>query len=238
VRFRGKPQTSASGFTLVELAVVLLIIAVIAGLTVTSFTRAKPRADMKTAAGELQALLHQARETALSSGNPVYVLVYKGFTPGASGSGIGYFIVYQDACAPVPDFMTGGGTCGVSFAAYNPAVLAAGGSSVIVDTMTLPNNLMVGPTTGMGVPLAAPLQNVAVNTDCSFCGSTGGAVQFDASGQATFFSLAGGTVTALGANGGGGSLSLTYNPDVTGVTGQMTLVIFSASGAVQVFGTG
>jgi len=238
VRSRGKPQTSASGFTIVELAVVLLIIAVLAGLTFASFSRAKPRADMKTAAGELQALLHQARETALSSGNPVYVLVYKGYTPASSG--IGYFIVYQDACLPVPDFMTGGATCGVSFAAYDPNVLAAGGSSVIVDTMTLPNNLMVGPSNGMGTgaTLPAPLQGVAVAVDCSFCGSTGGAVQFDASGQATFFSLAGGTVTPLFANGGGGSLSLTYNPDVTGITGQMTLVIFSASGAVQVFGTG
>jgi prepilin-type N-terminal cleavage/methylation domain-containing protein len=245
VRSRGKPETSAAGFTLVEMAVVLLIIAVIAALTVTTFSRAKPRADMKSAAAELQALIHQARETALSTGTPVAVLVYKAYTPPSSGTG--YFIVYQDACF---DFFTGGATCGVTYAAYNPAQLVVGASattsSVVIDTMTLPNNVSIGPSSGMGTSatLPAPLAGVAVNVDCSFCGSTGGAIQFDPSGQATFYALSGTTQTGpLGpsstpAVNGGASVSLTYNSALTSDTGQLTLVILSASGAVQVRGTG
>jgi prepilin-type N-terminal cleavage/methylation domain-containing protein len=230
VRSNGQQKASARGFTLVELAVVMVIIAVLAALTVVSFARSKPRADMMSAAAELQALLHQAREAALQSGNPVVVLVYPNYTPANSGQG--YFIVYQDASVN-SDFFNGGA---VAFATYNPAVLAAGGTSVVIDTMTLPSDVMVGPSTGMGSsPLAAPLQNVIVNVACSFCGSTAGAVAFSPIGVATFYSLSGTTQTTVAANGGA-SLSLTYNSAFTNVTGQVTLVIFSASGAVQVFG--
>lgn len=240
---RRQPGSSRRGFTLVEAMVAITVVAILGALSITSFSRGKQRANLKSAAAELQSLLHQARESALASGTQVAVLVYPGYTPASGGRG--YFIVYQDACF---DFFTGGARCGVRYETYAPATPAAGSSgtlaSVVVDTMALPTSIMIGPSTGMGAgaTLPAPLSGVTVTAACSFCGTTGGAVVFDASGQASFWALDGATpATLLGpattpAVNGGGSLSLTYDP-ATGMTGRITLVIFSASGATQAFGT-
>jgi hypothetical protein len=110
----------------------------------------------------------------------------------------------------------------------------------VLDTMTLPYGIIFGPATGMGagVTLPAPLNTIAVNTNCSFCGTTGGAVEFGSQGQATFYSLNGSTVTPQTVTGGA-SLSLGFDPAIlSDMTGQRTLVIFSASGAVQMISGG
>ncbi len=131
----------------------------------------------------------------------------------------------------------------MSYATYNPANLVAGSSgalqSAVLDTMALPNGVVVGPPTGMGTGavLAAPLSAVPENTSCSFCGTTGGAVAFDPSGHATFYGLSGTTVTGP-LTPTGGSVSLGFDPAVTGAAGQRTLVILSGSGAVEAFNGG
>lgn len=222
---------SLHGYTLLELAVVVAIVAILASMAHFALSRDRPRAALASTAAELQSLLHQARQSALASDTPVAVLFYPQYSaPSVSGS-TGYVVVYQDACF---DFFAGGVRCGVSYGDYDPAVLAAGGASQVLDTMTLPRGITVGPATGMGpsATLKAPLQGVAVNVACAFCGTTGGAVQFDPRGQATFFALSGSTVTPY-APGGGASLSLGYDGAVTDATGQRTLVILSGSGAVQ-----
>ena len=234
------------GFTLVEMAVVLAIVAVLAGLAYAALSHAKPRADLASATVELTSLIHQARQSALASGDNVSVLVYPNYlNPGVNSTG--YFVIYQDACF---DFFTGGATCGVSYGSYNPATPAAGGNatyqSIVLDTMALPYGIVVGPPAGMGAGavLVAPLAGVPVNTNCSFCGTTGGAVQFGPQGQASFYSLSGSTVTPCttltcpGVNLGA-SLSLGYDPTIHGdMTGQRTLVIFTSSGAVQTINGG
>lgn len=223
-----------SGYTLIELMVVVAIIGIMATIAGSYFLRTTSRGNLASSASELQALFHQARQTALATGNPVAVLVYPNYSPPSGGGATakGYFIVYQDACF---DFFTGGATCGVSYSAYAPATLKYGGTSQVIDTMTLPHGVVVGPSTGMGAAatLRAPLQGVVVNVACSFCGTTGGAVQFDSRGQATFFKLSGTTVTPYTPSGGA-SLSLGYDSAVTDATGQDTFVILSGSGAVEV----
>lgn len=216
--------------------VVVAIIGIVAAIAGTSFVRSKARANLAATAAEVQALLHQARQSALATGNPVAVLVYPKYAPSGGAGATGYFLVYQDACS---DFFTGGATCGVSYAGYDPRFPRSGGASQVLDTMTLPRGVKVGPADGMGTSaqLVAPLQGVPVNVDCSFCGATGGAVQFDARGQATFFAASGSTVTPHAASAGA-SLSLGYDPNVTDATGQRTLVILSASGAVDLVGGG
>lgn len=233
---RRRHAPALAGFTLIEVAIVLAIIAILAAAAGSSFVRSKPRADLANAAAELHALLHQARQSALATGTPVAVLVYPGHTPDGAARSKGYFIVYRDACF---DFFSARSACGLSFADYDPAVLKAGGASEVLDTMTLPAGIAVGPATGMGASasLKAPLQGVSVNVACSFCGTKGGAVQFNPRGQATFFSLTGNTVTPQ-PTAAGASLSLGYDAAVTDVTGQRTLVILSGSGAVEALNAG
>jgi len=230
----------SSGFTLIEMVIVISIVAILAAAAVASLKRGRNRASLLAATTELASLLHQARQTALGTGTPVAVLLYKGYSAPGSGA-TGYAIVYQDACF---DFFTGGATCGVTYATYDPSVLAFGTSgttkSAVLDTMALPPGVIVGPATGMGTgtALRAPIAGIPVDVDCSFCGATGGAVVFDASGQASFYSLAGGSQTGPLAVNGGASVSLGYDPAITTVTGQRTLVILSASGVVRVLGGG
>ncbi len=229
----------ARGFTLLELTVVVAIGLTLTLLAYTSYSRSKPRANLASAAAELQGLIHQARQTALSTGNPVSVLVYPGYSP--DGRARGYLVVYQDACF---DFFTGGSSCGVAYRTFDPSRPVAGRNgattSAIVDTMSLPDGVSVGPANGMGTgaALAAPLSQIPVDVSCSFCGTTGGAVQFDPAGRASFYSLSGATLSGPLPVRGGGSLSLGFDATVTDATGQRTLVILSGSGAVQTVSAG
>ena len=231
------------GFTLVELAIVVAVIAILVAVAVTNLWRLKPRASLAGAGAELQAMLHQARQTALATGTPVVVLVYPSYTQAVAGlTSKGYLIVYQDACF---DFFTATPPCGVKFATYDPGKPASGNSataqSQVLDSMSLPYSIVVGPTAGMGAgaTLPAPLNNVPVNSACTFCGTTAGAVQFDAQGRATYYSLSGTTQTGpLADTGGGQSLSLGYDQTLAPLAGQRTVVILSGSGAVETIAGG
>jgi Tfp pilus assembly protein FimT len=225
------------------MAVTLAIALAITVLAYTAFRGDKPRAALASAAADLQSLLHQARQTALGTGDPVAVLIYPAYAPPAAGgvSSTGYAIVYQDACF---DFFTATApTCGVRYATYNPAAPATGANgtlqSVVIDTVGLPRGVVFGPATGMGAAatLAAPLNAIPVNKACSFCGTTGGAVVFDPTGKATFYQLDGTNQTGP-LNVTGGSLSLGYDANYTNLTGQRTVLILSISGAVQTISNG
>jgi prepilin-type N-terminal cleavage/methylation domain-containing protein len=237
-----RAKRQSQGFTLIEMAVVLTIAVLVSWLAYTTMHKDRPRANLASAAAELQALLHQARQTALGTSNPVAVLIYPNYAAptAATVAATGYFVIYQDACF---DFFTATApTCGVRYANFTPtSTPGASGplQSVIVDTMGLPRGVIVGPATGMGASatLPFPLASVTVNVACSFCGTTGGAVSFDSAGKASFYSLSGTTVTGpLGVSGG--SLSLGYDPNVTDATGMRTLIIMSLSGAVQLINNG
>ncbi len=209
------------GFTLVELAVVVAIIGVLAALAASNPSWLRRRASLQSSAAELAALIHGARLSAMATGHPVGVLVF----PSASGApdSTGRVVVYEDGNS---DFFAGGA---VNFAAYVPTVLAYGDRSQVITTLDLPSGIVFGPATGLGASatLPAPLSGINVQSDCSFCDTAAvrrGAIRFDSRGRATFYR--GGSVQAVS---GGGSLSLTS----TEAGGTWTLAILANTGAVK-----
>jgi type II secretory pathway pseudopilin PulG len=211
------------GFTLIEAAVVMAIIIVLGGMAVSSFSRQRPRANLATAAADLQSTVHGARQQALASGHDVWVMVFPQYV---NGNSTGRVIVYEDGNF---SFVSGG-----MLAAYNPSVLSHGSQSPAVTTLDLPTGVVFGPATGQGASatLPAPLAGIDVTKACSFCSTSGdgrGAIRFDPKGRASFYS--GATAQTVI---GGASMSLNA-PDI-GKT--WTLAITSAAGAVQMLGGG
>jgi prepilin-type N-terminal cleavage/methylation domain-containing protein len=205
------------GFTLIEMAVVMAIVVVLASMAMVSYWRFRPRANLTSIAAELQSTIHGARSQALATGHDVWLVVFPQF---ANGVGTGRVVVYEDGSFT---FNAGGSP---NLGTYDPA---AASSSQVVATVDLPVGIVVGPATGMGssAALPAPLDGVDVTKACSFCSTSGdqrGAVRFDPEGRVTFYSG-----TALQNVVGGASLTL----NAAEVGGTRTLVITSAAGAVQ-----
>jgi prepilin-type N-terminal cleavage/methylation domain-containing protein len=217
-----KRTRTSNGFTLVEVVVVLTIMAVLASLAYVSIARQSPRASLATSVSEIQSLIHQARQSALASGQDVAVMIFPNWVRGEQR---GRIVVYRDG-----DFgLFSGGV--VDFAGYNPSNLAAGPNSEVLAHFDFPKGVTVGPATGMGAAavLQAPLAGVVVNVACSFCQAGGnGAIRFSSSGQATFYGSGATLSTALPAVTGH-SLSFTSST----VGGPRTLVVLSFGGAVM-----
>ncbi|MFT3914285.1 MAG: prepilin-type N-terminal cleavage/methylation domain-containing protein [Anaeromyxobacteraceae bacterium] len=209
------------GFTLIEMAVVLGIIAVLTTLAYTGLQRLRPRANYDSASGELQALLHLARQTALASGDDVVVMF---FPDQATSDSAGRVIVYQDRAFDL--FV---GALGSTFAAYDPVAQPLTGQSEILGTLDLPRGVTFGPSTGLGTTLQPPLATIVVNRSCSFCETGGdhrGAIRYDARGFPTFYDTAGPVAVQ-----GGASVSLTH-ADLGSV---LSVVVTTPAGAVMSF---
>ncbi len=221
------------GFTLLEMMVVVAVIAVVATTALLTFGRQKPRSRLVGAAVELQALLHAARQNALSSGFPTVVMVFPGYS---SSGGAGRVIVYEDHEGTFFN-----ATATVNFGSYNPATEAAGAQSLVLGDLDLPREVAVGPPDGQGgsALMAAPFDRVPINAACTFCGADRGAIAFDVRGQATFYAGNGAPAVLQG-----GSLSF-YNPSDTpatdtaaNATAIRTVTVMAATGAVRVLKKG
>jgi hypothetical protein len=217
---------------MVEMAITLAIVAIVATVAYDAMRRARPRATFEGVTAELQSLVHGARQQALAEGVPVAVLVFPDYvTP---GGGQGRIVVYQDGAFSL--FST---AAALNFDNYNPGVLAATAPGKVVTTLDLPSGVKVGPATGLGAAsVPFPYSGVATNVSCSFCNGSGnhrGAIVFDARGRASFYSATG---TALGASGGSFSI---YGTDLavnaTTFT-TSTLVVMSPFGAMRIFHNG
>ena len=215
------------GFTLVEMAVTLLIVGIMTALAYGALSRAKPRATFDSASAELQSVVHQARQHALAQGVDVAVLVFPDFD---NGEGTGRLVVLQDA--PTCDFFAA-----TAFVDFDPAKPVAPADGQVVTTLDLPRGVLVGPKTGLGVAkLPFPYDSIDTGVACSLCGDAAdhrGAVVFDPRGRTRFYRLNGGAVERI-ADTGGHSLSV-YATDLVkgGVPASSTLVVTQPQGIVR-----
>lgn len=220
-------SSRSRGFTVIELMVVVAIIAALAAAAWLNLGRHRPRAQLATAAQELQALLHGARLQALSSGHDVVVLLFPSYV--GPGGETGRVVILEDATF---DFFVGGAS--PNFEDYDPAKPAHGAGGQVVATLDLPPGTMIGPSAGRTTALPAPWGSVPTSSSCSFCATAGdhrGAIRFDLRGRATFFSANGAPLATTS----GQSLTVTSLPEVPGLR---TLVVSSSGGAIMAFNDG
>ena len=227
-------RPAAPGFSLIEMAIVVAVIAVLAAVAGPLLLRNRPRATLATTTAEVQSFIHFARQSALASGDDVAVLVFPDWTSG-DGRTQGRLVAYRDGSA-ARDFFQGGP---VHFDDYSASVLKVGVRSAVLGTLELPAGITIGPLTGLGTAavLPAPFDKVKVDSFCSFCtttpGARRGAIRFDAHGSATFYGNGATTETPVAVTGGA-SLSL----QAADLRGGRTLVITAVAGSIQALENG
>jgi prepilin-type N-terminal cleavage/methylation domain-containing protein len=190
------------GFTIVELATVVAIVAALLALGYPIMRRARPRVELAGLGTELQSLMNRARLEAMSRGRDVSVIFYPAaVTP----TGVGRILVVADEAG---GFMAGAAPAGnLDYCTMTP-----GRPVETLNLVDLPS----------GVRLAAPSRTQAFPfpfsvvpaplAGCSFCtGAVPGGVRFDSRGRASFFGDCG---VALDLPNGG-SVAVT-NADLSG----------------------
>ncbi len=220
---------TARGFTMIEMAIVVAIIAIVAGLAWASLGGLRQRTDLSTEVADVQSLIHGARLQGLADGKDVAVLLFPQYV---SAVGTGRIVVYEDGDVQQPFFST---NSTLSLDTYLPATPGYAAASQVLAVHDLPSGITVGPAAGMGAGavLVAPLAGINVQLACSFCSVGGdgrGAIRFDSRGRAWFYPADGPALPNLT----GASFSLTSAT----VGGARTFVITSATGAVSYFDNG
>lgn len=210
------------GFTIIEVAITLAVTAILATVAYTSLARARPRANLMGSATELEAVLRNARQNALSTGRDTVVMVFpQNKNP---DGGTGSIITWEDT---THTFF--GGTP-PNFASFDPKALAA--TDNLLGKIDLPRGITFG-LGGMAAPaLEKPYSAIGAGA-CSFCATGGdgrGAVVFDPQGRARFYSAPGAELPVFG-----GTVALQGTPNVEGYR---LLIISKPGGSVRVLNNG
>jgi prepilin-type N-terminal cleavage/methylation domain-containing protein len=194
------PRARYRGFTLVEVAVTIAIIAIVVALAYPTLARTRPRAQLSGAASELQALMYRSRQEALARGRDVVVIFY----PGAgTATGTGLVLAIADDAG---GFAAGAAPPGaLDYCTTSPAL-----APEALARIELPRDLTLSaPARAQAFPFPYSLVP-APAAGCSFCtgvepgGGPRGAVRFDSRGRASFFANCG----APSALPNGGSVAL------------------------------
>jgi Tfp pilus assembly protein PilE len=210
------------GATIIELIITITVMAILTTVAYTSLARARPRANLMGSATELEAVLRNARQNALSTGRDTVVMVFPKNKNQQGGTGS--VISWEDTSH------TFFGATPPNFASFDPATPAAADS--LLGKLDLPLGITFG-FGGVAAPtLDAPYSGIATSA-CSFCATGGdgrGAVVFDARGRARFYSAPGAELTVFG-----GTVALQGSPTVEGYR---LLVISKPGGSVRVLDNG
>lgn len=164
------------GVTLLELAIVLGIIAILMGLSVASLQAVRTRASYSSVANEVVMAVKRARMEAITRGR------YTAFILDRSGAGPNglhrYWTIQTTNAFNLTTFST------------NPAACNTPPACEILTSGTLPSGVAFGPD-NYGATLPAPLGTIALanSSPCSFCATTPtnwGSILFAPGGAAAF----------------------------------------------------
>jgi prepilin-type N-terminal cleavage/methylation domain-containing protein len=183
---------ASSGFTLVEMAVVLALVAIVSGIAFAALHQIKTRNNFSTSVSGLTTSIRKVRSDAYGSGaTSVFVL----------NQNTGQYWGIEDVNN---NFNL------ATFDANNPAPAP----DILLFALTLPAPVVVGPSTGRGAAaLPQPYSWVHVNSACTFCGANGlGSISFQVGSPATFSGLnpSDGSFTTQSPNDAGGWKTMTF----------------------------
>ena len=204
------------GFTLIELAVTVAMIAILATLAYGVLIRQRPRANLLGATTELFALVRNARQNALATGRNTVVLVFP--DQANSEGGTGRVVLVEDPGA------TMFGATSPNFTSFS-ASRSFGNESLLGD-IPFPKGVTVGFGGAAPPTLAAPYATVPSNVPCTFCSGSGdhrGAIVFDYRGRARFYNATGAALAVSG-----GSIALQGGIEFPGYR---MLVVHGATGS-------
>lgn len=233
-RCEAERERASRGFTLIELAVVVAIAAVIAALGITAMRGARIRAQLGTNALEVQTTLQTARQKALATGRDVVVIFYPRQVTWGGGQGRVFTLLDGDG-----GFADGTGATNLcNFRSDRPGPGPVGTKNEILGEIDLPRGISIGP------PIAAtgvlfPFTTVpSAATGCSFCdaGLNSGAVRFDSRGQATFYRTCGNPLPNPPNSGGSVALnSVAFVGDVIREIRGSSVIMVLPNGLVRSF---